>query len=120
MARFIIFLILAIFYAIFPFDLLPDGMGKIGRVDDLLITFIFIWWFFFRPLYNEIKHKTSSKSTCNTGSSSSDFEKQDPYVILGISTSATDEEIKKAYLDKIKEYHPDLVNKMGTRNTGNS
>lgn len=30
-----------------------------------------------------------------------------PYVILGISPSATDEEVKKAYKELAKKYHPD-------------
>ncbi len=33
---------------------------------------------------------------------------RDPYEVLGISRSATDDEIKKAYRAKCKQYHPDL------------
>ena len=32
---------------------------------------------------------------------------KDPYSILGVSKNATDDEIKKAYYDLVKKYHPD-------------
>jgi len=31
----------------------------------------------------------------------------DPYKILGVSRDATDEEVKKAYYEMVKKYHPD-------------
>ncbi|MBF0240679.1 MAG: J domain-containing protein [SAR324 cluster bacterium] len=39
----------------------------------------------------------------------------DPYTILGISNTATNEEIKRAYITLIKEYHPDKVASLGTK-----
>ena len=32
---------------------------------------------------------------------------KDPYVVLGVQRSATEEEVKAAYKELVKKYHPD-------------
>lgn len=54
---------------------------------------------------------SNSKNYNNSGSSQS-YQK-DPYKVLGIEKSATNEEVKKAYRRLAMKYHPDKVEGMG-------
>ena len=51
----------------------------------------------------------SDYSGSSNGSSSSRSYTKDPYRVLGIDSSATDEEVKKAYRRMAMKYHPDRV-----------
>ncbi len=42
-----------------------------------------------------------------------DIDEQMAFSILEIASDASNDEIKRAYLSKIKEYHPDKVQNMG-------
>ena len=46
-------------------------------------------------------------------SSSSQTSRKDPYKVLGLDSSATDEEVKKAYRRLAMKYHPDKVEGLG-------
>ena len=49
----------------------------------------------------------SSRSSSNT------YSRRNPYKVLGLEASATDEEVKKAYRRLAMKYHPDKVEGMG-------
>ena len=38
-----------------------------------------------------------------------------PYEVLGVRETASDEEIRKAYLELVKKYHPDRFTGAGQR-----
>lgn len=65
---------------------------------------------------NQDKHKQSSeKGNQNKSNQSYDSEitLDKAYLILGLNRNATVEEIKTAYKQKIKDYHPDRVANLG-------
>jgi len=47
--------------------------------------------------------------------SSKSFSELDPYQVLGVSRNSTKAEIKKAWITKMKEYHPDKVGSLGEK-----
>lgn len=55
--------------------------------------------------YNDTNYSNSNGSHGSTRSSYS----KDPYRVLGIDSSATDDEVKKAYRKMAMKYHPDRV-----------
>ena len=62
-----------------------------------------------RHVGSEDTHYSGNSS--NTGTSSS--YGKDPYKVLGISSSATDDEVRRAYRKMAMKYHPDRVAGMG-------
>lgn len=109
-------MILAVLYFLLPYDLLPDGGGRIGRIDDILVLLIIIFWLFIKPLVDEIMAKRYSKPDGKGTHSRHETGRQtaaDPWQVLGVRRDASPEEIKKAYYELVKQYHPDRVNSLG-------
>ncbi|MGM0599503.1 MAG: DnaJ domain-containing protein [Candidatus Rifleibacteriota bacterium] len=105
--RMILFLILAVLYTILPTDIIPDFLGRVGRIDDLLIILLVVYYFFFKPLVDDFRKKSSAPK----GETKENIT--DPYEILGVSRTADFKAIKALYLQKIRQYHPDLVENLG-------
>lgn len=66
-------------------------------------------------LNRDKQRQSSGKSNQNQSSQSknSDFSLNEAYHILGLKHDATIDEIKSAYKQKIKDYHPDRVANLG-------
>ncbi len=66
-------------------------------------------------LYSERKILGTASSTSEDTRNVVDVTPQivDPYVTLGVDRMASFEEIRKAYRDRMKEYHPDKVAGLG-------
>jgi DnaJ like chaperone protein len=62
-----------------------------------------------RTIYKVLR----SPSDENLENKSSFAGEEDPYEILEINRDAEQSEIRKAYLSKLSQYHPDKVNHLG-------
>lgn len=112
-----------------PIDLLPDTMGPLGLVDDLVIALVIVWW-----MRRQLRVRAAPRPTARqrargtagfagTGAHGDAFAgpapggdpgaRWDPYAVLGVVRGASADEIGRAYRAQMKLYHPDRVADLG-------
>jgi len=125
----IILIILAILYTLNPYDILPDFMIGWGWLDDLVVLGLLGRYLYTLKKKREAfqKYRQSnqnaydnnnansgrgkgSRTDTNSGASSNVW---DPYKILGVDRSASQDNIKHAYRLLAGKYHPDKVEHLG-------
>lgn len=120
-----LYVVLAIIYTLFPYDLLPDFLAGIGWVDDLIVIGLLLRFLYLQlgrsfhanPSGSTEYRKTSmeggKRAENNDKGSTNRFDSTDPYIVLGVEKSASDAHIKRAYRDLVGQYHPDKVAHLG-------
>lgn len=121
----ILLAVLALVYTLSPYDIIPDFAIGWGWIDDLIILWL-LWQFF-----NTIKRKQAAAQRSQTHGQASENKQnsqkasgdkapfgnsagpKDPYTVLNIEKTASDQEIKKAYRQLANKYHPDKVQHLG-------
>lgn len=108
-----IFIAIAVIYFLVPTDLLPDFLGIIGRLDDLVIILL-LYWRYKKTIANYYHSGNSSNSQQTSGSTNASVKSAlNPYQILNLEPGASQTEIKKQYLKLASQYHPDKVEHLG-------
>ena len=123
----IVVLILAILYFLSPYDFLPDFLGPVGRVDDVLVAIFSYWLYRFKLSKSRVESGTGpSGAQHDFDHSSGHYSREqpsdnsiggqnahDPFETLELTPHATTEEIESQYKKLMAQYHPDKVHHLG-------
>lgn len=110
----------AFIYIILPNDLVPDWLGILGRLDDLLVLTYIIYRYrkVIQAINDTAERGRPRQSETEEREKRRDQNSQqsvpfDPYETLGVRRGASKNEIKDAYRRLVAQYHPDKVNHLG-------
>lgn len=101
-------LALALLYLGSPIDIIPDG-SLIGMIDDLVVLLAALYFGRAAP---EPERRSRGTERARPPRQPPAAE-SDPFTVLGVARGASQEEIVKAFRDKMKQYHPDRVADLG-------
>ncbi|MBI9085668.1 MAG: DnaJ domain-containing protein [Desulfobacterales bacterium] len=105
--------VLALIYAVFPRDLLPDYLPGWGWIDDLVIFYL-LWKYYYAPAAKRRKgFQQEARRPDSGGNANEQPPEANPYRVLGIGLDATPEQIRQAYRTLAAQYHPDKVAHLG-------
>ena len=121
-------LLLCALYILSPIDLIPDFLGLPGRLDDLLVALVTLYYLYSgsgripgggtsrgergssdgrhgRREQRESEGASSSERTAR--------DSTDPYQVLGVGRGEDFEKIRRRYRERLLQYHPDRVQHLG-------
>ena len=111
----------AVAYFLLPFDLIPDFLGIPGRIDDVAMMALLVWVY-----RNHVRQHAAAGAGRESAGRSADARSGqgspaqpkrarafDAYEVLGVTRSASRDEIQAAYRARMQEYHPDKVAHLG-------
>jgi DnaJ like chaperone protein len=114
-------IVAAVVYFLVPFDLIPDFLGIPGRIDDVA-TIAFLAWLYRKHVQQYVTNgfgQDAAGPSADAGSGQGSHPKSkyagafDAYEVLGVTRSASSDEIHAAYRARMMEYHPDKVAHLG-------
>jgi len=110
-----IYWVLIVLYLLSPYDLIPDLIPGWGWADDLLLVAGVCWYLLAsrRASRGPDRPHQSGREEAKAQEGPAEEAKRDPYTVLGIDRSASEEEVRKAYLQLANKYHPDKVSHLG-------
>jgi uncharacterized membrane protein YkvA (DUF1232 family) len=108
-------LLLALLYLVSPVDLIPDVLGPVGFLDDILVLLSVLWWTSQQVPgpQPQTEQRTGHRRAQPSAKSEQQRAPWDPYAVLGIERGASREQITHAYREQMKRYHPDRVADLG-------
>ncbi len=113
----LLFIILALAYALCPYDILPDFFFGWGWIDDLILLGALYWFLRNHKLKQQGRKQEYGYKGQGTareeGPSTRGSSIEDPYQVLGLRKGAPIGEVKKAYRELAAKYHPDKVSHLG-------